>query len=235
MAGELPDDRFQFFFAQRHFAQNVRSQSGREGPEIFFSRCDEQPAHIQGSGADEQLMLAGLSVASRSVFLAWENQDDDFVFASGVPGLPPAKDIHTRFAFPVAERKGIVEFFKKQAGMFRRPGADDKYRTYITFEDVEPAVGVLHHDFLDALFFVRLQGIEFFHPHFVAFPVPFDGQHTPFPCLEVHVVGGRSTAYGAVVEKDGFRYVPGHVAQGLEVRQDALWCMPPCRDGKVFR
>ena len=119
--------------------------------------------------------------------------------------------------------------------MFRRPGADDKYRTYITFEDVEPAVGVLHHDFLDALFFVRLQGIEFFHSHFVAFPVPFDGQHTPFPCLEVHVVGGRSAAYGAVVEKDGFRYVPGHVAQGLEVRQDALWCMPPCRDGKVFR
>ena len=85
MAGELPDDRFQFFFAQRHFAQDVRSQFGRDGPEIFFSRCDEQAAHIQGSGTDEQLVLAGLSVAGRPVFLAWENQDDDFVFSSGVP------------------------------------------------------------------------------------------------------------------------------------------------------
>ena len=61
---------------------------------------------------------------------------------------------------------------------------------YITFEDVKSAVGVLHHDFLDAFFFGRLQRIEFFHPQFVTFPVPFDGQHTPFPGLEVHVVGG---------------------------------------------
>ena len=38
MTGELPDDRLQLFLAQRHFTQNVRSQSGREGSEIFFSR-----------------------------------------------------------------------------------------------------------------------------------------------------------------------------------------------------
>ena len=59
---------FQLVIFQRDFLQDGRRCFRSQLVEVFFARCDEKSAHVQGSRADEQLVFAFRIIAVGTVF-----------------------------------------------------------------------------------------------------------------------------------------------------------------------
>ena len=153
---------------------------------IFFAGRHKDAGHIEGAGTDYQLCVAFGSVALRTMGCA-RNVDGDKSVARVVPG----KEVVAWLGFSFVQGQAVqVAVNQPYTSGQSSLGNEGPYRTEVSFD----VVG-------DAGFAVG-EGFEtfFYRCAHQFLPLADEGYIFLAYGLEMEVVGGRSTAFGSVVE-----------------------------------
>ena len=114
------------------------------------------------------------------MLLAWYHHTDVFV------ALAPGHDVHHRFGLVATQGHRLVQAAEEFLVPLLSLGDNDKGRHNKVVDYANPLLGIEGH-------YLRQVAAE-------PLPVGLQGQHTTGACLEVHVVGGRRSTLGTVVE-----------------------------------
>ena len=171
-----------FLFREADFFQYGNGLLCRDFLEVFFSRGDDKPGHIECSRRHHHLLIAFGSIAVRTVFLAQEDHGEEVFMVA------PAQDVHhgflsLRFALGF---HCLIDFPEHFLVALTAAALDKQGRCRIVANKIDAFVLVE----LEHLFKITAQPL----------PLLLQGHYPASSRLEMKMVGSRGTTLRTVIE-----------------------------------